>query len=185
MMLRRLRSVFQGQHKGESLIQIASPDSNAALTVSWIIPHKLALGRLPVAGESGILRQLGIQTVLSLCAIAEGELPEEIVNEFHCFRFILPDSSYVLSLQPEHLLQAIALIHEHIQQQSPVYVHCLAGIERSPTVCIAYLCMYEQLELWEALNHVKQAHPIALPSETQLQVIRKLMQRSPLSPDCP
>ncbi|NJN86723.1 MAG: dual specificity protein phosphatase family protein [Leptolyngbyaceae cyanobacterium SL_7_1] len=54
----------------------------------------------------------------------------------------------------------------------------MAGIERSPTVCIAYLCHHHQLELWEALNCVRQVRPHALPTDGQLQVIRQFLSQS-------
>lgn len=152
-------------------------DSNQAHRLSWIIPGKLAVGGLPQSADSSILAREKIKVVLSLCAQSEGSLPEEIVQKFRCLRFILPDSHYILGLQPSQLEQVVELIHTHIQSQQPVYVHCLAGVERSPTACIAYLCLHHDMELWEAINRVKQAHPNARPTEGQVQAIRDLIRQ--------
>jgi predicted protein tyrosine phosphatase len=145
--------------------------------LSWIIPGKLAVGGLPRPSDCAILTREKIKVVLSLCAQSEGTLSEEIVQKFRCLRFILPDSHYILGLQPNQLERVVELIHNHIQAQQPIYVHCLAGIERSPTACIAYLCLYQDMELWEAINRVKQAHPNAKPTEGQVQVIRDLIRQ--------
>lgn len=152
-------------------------NSRGSRRLSWIIPGKLAVGGLPQADDSSILTRERIKVIFSLCAQSEGTLPEEIVQKFRCLRFILPDSHYILRLQTSQLERVVELIHDHVQSQQPIYVHCLAGVERSPTACIAYLCLYQDMELWEAINRVKQAHPSARPTEGQIQVIRELIRQ--------
>ncbi|MBF2079953.1 MAG: dual specificity protein phosphatase family protein [Synechococcales cyanobacterium T60_A2020_003] len=142
---------------------------------NWVLPGKLAIGSLPEPGDSALLKDAGITAVVSLCAPSEGKLPEDVIQAFRCLRFILPDSSFVLGIQPQDLVTVLEVINEQIQQGEAVYVHCLAGVERSPTVCTAYLCLYEKLELWEAVSQVKKVHPYALPTEDQLRVIRYLL----------
>jgi hypothetical protein len=141
----------------------------------WICPGKLAIGPLPYAQDGLLLKEAGIDAIVSLCAPSEGKLPDNIAQSFYCWRYILPDSSFVVGLQAKDLAAIVNYIHEQIQQGRAVYVHCLAGVERSPTVCIAYLCVHEKLELWDAVSQVKQAHPPALPTEEQLRVIRQLL----------
>lgn len=43
-------------------------------------------------------------------------------------------------------------------------VHCVAGVSRSATFCIAYLMKYLQMTLLEAYNHVKLKRPIIKPN---------------------
>jgi predicted protein tyrosine phosphatase len=186
--LRQLRKLFGQTNSGEAEPPStdATPphatgdlhdDSHRSHRLSWIIPRKLAVGGLPQPGDGAILAREKIKVVLSLCAQSEGTLPEDVVQKFRCLRFILPDSYYILGLQPNQLEQVVELIHNHIQSQQPIYVHCLAGVERSPTACIAYLCLHHDMELWEAINRVKQAHPNARPTESQIQVIRDLIRQ--------
>ncbi len=150
--------------------------SSAPLKLDWVIPGKVAVGGLPRAKHIHLFSQAKIQVILSLCAPSEGELPLEIEQRFNCVRLILPDSRYSAQLTAERLVKAVNVLHECDLKGVPIYVHCLAGVERSPTVCIAYLCCVQHLELWEAFQLVKQARPIAAPSHHQIQVIRKLMQ---------
>jgi protein-tyrosine phosphatase len=152
------------------------PVRTASTKIGWLIPNKLAIGRLPKAGDSTALIQANIAVILSLCAEAEGKLPEDIEQNFRCIRYILPDSNFMFPLQVEQLAYAVELIQQTIENQQPVFVHCLASVERSPTVCIAYLCRYHYFDLWEAINCVRQVRPHALPTDSQFRVIRKFLE---------
>ncbi|MGJ3246429.1 MAG: protein-tyrosine phosphatase family protein [Elainellaceae cyanobacterium] len=153
-----------------------SSSSRSSLTIHWILPNQLAIGRLPRSGESQILSEAGIDHVLSLCAQAEGVLPLDVSQTFRCQRFILPDSDYLLRLNTRHLDRAVQILNQCFEARHTVYVHCLAGVERSPTLCVAYLCLHHDFELWEAVTWVKQVHPPAMLTDDQIQVIRDLIQ---------
>lgn len=165
----QLRSWRLGKPSKRSFYQRQTP-------FSWVIPGKLAVGGLPQVQDHPRLQAANIKVVLSLCAEIEGCLPEAITRDFNCLRFILPDRYYTTQLEAHQLARAVDIVHQSVQNQLPVYVHCLAGIERSPTVCIAYLCLYQNLELWEALNWIKQVHPSAMPNESQLRTLREFLQ---------
>lgn len=145
--------------------------------IDWVIPGKLAVGGLPKSGDSKILARAGIKVVFSLCSGEEGILPPDVLQSFYCLRLSLPDSRYATKLKSVQLAKAVAVIDKSIGKQWPVYVHCLAGIERSPTVCIAYLCRHYKLELWEALSEVKRVRPASMPTETQLRVLQEFIRR--------
>lgn len=44
-------------------------------------------------------------------------------------------------------------------------VHCVAGVSRSASLCIAYLMKYENMSLRQAYQHVKMARPIIRPNQ--------------------
>lgn len=159
------------------LLGIDSQPSASAnpLAIDWVLPGKLAIGRLPFSGDGAILAKANIKVVLSLCAETEGKLPEDIIRDFQCFRVVLPDRFYDTELTVEDLSVAVEIVRENLDKNLPTYVHCLAGIERSPTVCIAYLCKYGKMELWEAANWLKQVHPTSLPNPSGLRAIREFI----------
>ena len=59
-------------------------------------------------------------------------------------------------------------------QKGPVYVHCFAGVERSPLICIAYLMKNQNIDLQDALEYLMQTHPITNPLKGQLNIISQL-----------
>jgi atypical dual specificity phosphatase len=142
----------------------------------WIIQGKLAVGPIPNPTSLPQLQAAGFRSVLSLCGETEGKLPPEVPQVFNWMRLVLPDSHYAQQMQVESLAQAVAFVDDSIRTQGPIYVHCLAGMERSPTVCVSYLCVYQGLEVWEALNWVKQSNPRTSLTPPQVQVIQKLVQ---------
>ena len=140
--------------------------------ISWVIPGKLAVGGSPCPEDLTWLAKANIKVIFSLCGTSEDPLPEEIAKNFHCMRLVLPDSRYKSDIKPSQLKAAVDVVQHSVQNQLPIYVHCLAGIERSPTVCIAYLCKHYNLEIWEALNWLKQVHPVSMPNESQLRAVQ-------------
>ena len=146
--------------------------SGTPLSVDWVLPGYMAVGRLPRTSDIHVLKRSGIQDILALCAETEGAWSTAVEQEFHCHRIVIPDSHYSTPLSPHQIAIAVRHIHHCIEHNRPVFVHCLAGIERSPTICTAYLCRYHHYSLWEALNWLKTVHSDSLPSEHQLKVIQ-------------
>lgn len=141
-------------------------------SLDWVIPQQVAVGRFPRQEELPWLGRQGIRAILSLCNPTEAVLSQEAQKQFDCQCIPLPDSHQDRLLEPDALKVAVEALATTLAKTGPVYVHCVAGIERSPTVCIAYLCAYHNLELWEALNWLKQVHPRSAPTSEQLQAIR-------------
>lgn len=141
----------------------------------WILTNQLAVGPIPDSVIHQQLKQGGFKAVLSLCAETEGEIYHEVSQDFRWNRLVLPDSHYEEQIQVEQLAQAVEIVHSAISQNMPIYVHCLAGMERSPTVCTAYLCIHKRMEVWEALNWVKQSNNRTSLNSSQVQVLQALV----------
>jgi predicted protein tyrosine phosphatase len=171
--------IFKADAKVPFPLAKASGSSSRPGQLDWVIAAKLAVGSIPRAEDVLMLKNSGIRVIISLCAPQEGTLPPEIEQAFHCLQLILPDSHYSIDLTTERLGQAVHMLRLCDQRNLPMYVHCLAGVERSPTVCIAYLCRYYDLELWEAMTVLKKVRAVASPSPVQLQVIRQYLRLNP------
>ena len=54
-----------------------------------------------------------------------------------------------------HLPEGVAVLRQLLREGHTVYVHCTAGVIRSPTVVVAYLHWCEGWELQKAMQHLK------------------------------
>ncbi len=67
----------------------------------------------------------------------------------------------------EQLAKGAAFLHDQVQAGRPTYVHCAAGLGRSPTQVIAYM-MTRGLSDTNALKFLLERRPFIAPSERQL-----------------
>jgi atypical dual specificity phosphatase len=146
--------------------------------IDWVLTNQVAVGRFPTNDNINELKQAQIQVILSLCPPFECDLSPELKQHFQCHCVPLPDSHYTKKIYLEELHQAVGIIYKAVKHQQPIYVHCREGIERSPTVCIAYLCLVQNMELWRAFNQVKQSRPQISPSHSQVKAIRQYLEAS-------
>jgi hypothetical protein len=58
-----------------------------------------------------------------------------------------------------NLPQCVTVLDELLNSGRTVFLHCNAGVNRSPTVAIAYLCWIEGWPLEVATEHVVTSHP--------------------------
>jgi predicted protein tyrosine phosphatase len=65
---------------------------------------------------------------------------------------------------------------ERLQKKESVLVHCVAGMNRSVTICCAALMQLEGLSAEEALQRVREHHPWAKPDSYHWLALRWLEQ---------
>lgn len=59
---------------------------------------------------------------------------------------------------------ALILLKRLISQNKKVYVHCSAGMYRSPQIVVLYLVLHEGYKLEEAMSIVTERHAFARPN---------------------
>ncbi len=132
------------------------------------------VGPRPRATQQPLFEALGFRGLLTLHSPEEASLPawsEQLVRR----QIVLPDSHVNAPLTVEDLTVAADTLASLLETAAPVYCHCLAGVERSPLVCLAYLCRHRGLSLTSALNHLQQMHPLTCPTPEQLKVLGRLV----------
>lgn len=142
--------------------------------IDWVLINDLAIGPAPRADRHlQRLKDAGIQAVLSLCSAEEAQPPQGFTDQFQCQRIVLPDhrSPEVLTLQQ---LKSSLLALSELRQQGPVFVHCVAAVERSPLICMAWLVQEQKLSPTEALDYLMQVHPGSNPLPRQLSLLKKI-----------
>lgn len=143
---------------------------------SWIIPNRLAVGSFPkLSYKISYLSQVGITAVLCLTEPEEVPIPQEIYNRFVWSNIAIPDGARGGVPKVQHFQQACAILSRWHQNGHVTYVHCLAGVGRSPSVCIAYLTQVEGISLPEAIGKVQERHPPTYPDSAQIDVLQKFL----------
>ena len=151
----------------------------SAFPISWVLVQDLALGPAPVAVRHlNRLEAEGITAVLSLCSTDEKAAPPDLEERFNCRRLVLPDHRNQGTLSIGQLEQALAILAE-LRSHGPVFVHCVAAIERSPLVCLAWLMREHGLSRQNALDYLLQVHPGTGPSAAHLMLLNQLNTAAP------
>jgi atypical dual specificity phosphatase len=147
---------------------------------SWILPQKLAVGSFPNATTSvSRLRREGITAVLSLTEKHERLVPEDVAHSFLWEQVPIPDG-YKGGIPTEaQFAQTIQILDRWYRKGHVVYVHCLAGVGRSASVCALYVSQEKGLTLKEAIAHVKAQHSYASPDVNQIEVMERFLTSSP------
>lgn len=142
------------------------------MRLSWLLIDELAIGTAPAtADDLDQLEREGVRSVLSLCAITEAPPPSGLDQRFNVVRLVLPDHRCGRLLSLEEIKASMACLGDLIRL-GPVYLHCMAAVERSPLVAVAWLMLTRNLSLQAALEYAQQCHPGTSPLPEQLTVLR-------------
>ena len=141
--------------------------------IDWVLVDQLAIGPAPRAERHlDRLQEAGIHCVLSLCATDEAP-PAGLSEVFRTSRYVLPDHRAGRLPSLDELETALAHLAE-VQQHGPVFVHCVAAMERSPLVCLAWLVQKHRMKPEQALDYLMQQHPGTNPLPGQLALLHEL-----------
>ncbi|XP_055603423.1 dual specificity protein phosphatase 14-like [Uranotaenia lowii] len=145
---------------------IAQVTSSTSISTSFITSVSKLLKNLHLCGGSAatvpMMQQLGVTLVIN--ATTETELPN---TPLPC-----DDTSYlripVKDNREADLNQYFHQVADRIEQESQnngiILVHCVAGVSRSASLCLAYLMKYHRMSLKDAYNHVKARRPQIRPN---------------------
>ena len=142
--------------------------------LDWVLVQELAVGPAPRAERHlERLTEVGVTAVLSLCSEQEAPPPAGLESRFECRRLVLPDHRVERLPELAQLEQALEALAE-LRAKGPVYVHCVAAMERSPLVCLAWLVRRHGLTPQRALDYLMQVHPGTNPLPGQLALLAQL-----------
>lgn len=148
----------------------------ASFQFSWLRSRRLAVGAMPRCEEHWqALAQQGVTSVLCCCHPDEG--PWQPPARWCHAQRPLPDHRNPEALDPAALNRAIDTAMDLYASAPALYLHCWAGVERSPLVAIGLLCRAESLSIWDALAQVRALHPPARPITGHLVVLEGLLCR--------
>ena len=141
----------------------------------WVLIDELAVGPAPRKQHHvELLVSAGITGIMSLCSQDEVPQPEIPANKIQHRRIILPDHSYGREPTVNEINSTLRELKQ-LKSIGPVFVHCKAGIERSPLICIAWLAMEKNLSIQSALDYLMRVHPGTNPLASHLMIIEELL----------
>ena len=133
------------------------------LPYSWILTNRLAIGPMPrQASHWQQLEQVGFQSRFS-CCYPEEEQFSPIPDHWQSLSLALPDHRNQEDLRPEKLSEALDLARGLLNSRPPVYLHCLAGRERSPLIGVGITALERQIDVFAALDWVRRGPTAPAP----------------------
>ena len=133
------------------------------------ITETLFLGNMEAAFNKKKLKKLGIKKVLTVMSAFGNHYSS---NEFKHKSIEIEDDFRT------NIICHFKECFSFIEGNEKVFVHCAAGMSRSPTVVIAYIMWKKKLRLNEAINFVKTKRPLISPNDNfmnQLKIFEELL----------
>ena len=133
------------------------------------ITETIYLGNIDAAFNKKKLKQLGIKKVLTvMSAFGNHYSPHEFIH-----KSIDVDDDF-----RTNIIQYFKECFLFIEGNDKIFVHCAAGMSRSPTIVIAYIMWKKKLRLNEAIKFVKEKRSIISPNDNfmnQLKIFEELL----------
>ena len=133
------------------------------------ITETIYLGNIDAAFNKKKLKQLGIKKVLTvMSAFGNHYSHHEFIH-----KSIDVDDDFRTNIIC-HFKECISFI----EGKDKIFVHCAAGMSRSPTIVIAYIMWKKKLRLNEAIKFVKEKRSIISPNDNfmnQLKIFEELL----------
>ena len=148
--------------------------SDLRFNIDWVLVDEIAVGKAPIEkSHFNLLKKEGIKSILSLSKENETSFSKILFSEFNHERVILPDHRSGRAPNIEELNLALSTLKK-LHSLGPVYVHCIASMERSPLICIAWLIKENGLNVEQAMDYMMQIHNGTNPLPEQLAILNKL-----------
>lgn len=136
--------------------------------LSWVSRSVLAVGPAPrTRDEIRYIVNKGIKAVVCLCSEEEADAVPCISEYLSFKRCQLPDHKTSVVPTAEQLIEAYAILSKSMLI-GPTLVHCLAGVERSPLLCLMWIRLNKKMSTTRALSYLKSVHSLTNPLPDQL-----------------
>lgn len=137
---------------------------------------------LYLGGSSGRwqVEEFGITNVVSITTVPLSPLPPNIIQHEPEF---LNDSVAVAPMKVHEMLDRLVPIleHCHASKGKVLFVHCAAGISRSPTVVLEYWMKRDGLEYEDALSKLRETRSCVAPNPLFQAVLKERAETRRLS----
>ena len=133
---------------------------------SWLIEDKLAGSAIPTSKDE--VKWLQEEGVKSIVTIREEPLDDDWTSDVN-YLHVLSDDMGVPTF--DDLKNSVDFIHDRIENNEPVLVHCLAGLGRTGPILACYLIKYQKMSAEDAIQHVRKKRHGSIQSFVQEELI--------------
>lgn len=176
--LRTLLTPLAGRAASSASVasQLVPPDQ--PLPYSWVLTNTLAVGPLPSSeAHWQQLDAVGLRSRFSCCyPVEQAGLPPPPPH-WSSGGSPLPDHREQEPLQAQQLALALEAAEQMMERSAPLYLHCLAGMQRSPLLAVGLAARQRNMPLLMALDWVRRCHPAATPLYSHLEVLEQVLAR--------
>ncbi|MFN5119194.1 MAG: hypothetical protein ACK5FE_13765 [Cyanobacteriota bacterium] len=145
---------------------------------SWILSNHLAIGPMPrTEAHWQQLEEAGFKARFS-CCYPEEQRFAPIPPHWKTAGVAIPDHREQETLTEEKLFEAIQTAENLLKESYPIYLHCLAGRERSSLMAIALTARSKKIDIFSSLDWVRRCHPAASPLYDQLELLEMLLKKN-------
>ena len=129
----------------------------------------VVLGNMTDASSDLFFRAWSIQRILN-CA------EEHAGHQYPCDlpKLCVPLEDDEYPAAESLVLNAAGKLEEWTRQGLVVFVHCKAGISRSPTIVMAWLILYKKYSFDDAWTTVVKARPFVRPNPSFVKILKSL-----------
>ena len=139
--------------------------------LDWVLNNELAVGPAPLKeSHFEYLANKNIKSILNLCNEKEAPFDENFKLLFNFKRFTLPDHKVNKEIEIDEIKKIIKII-ESLKSSGAIYIHCFAGVERSPLICMAWLISKHKLSPQRALDYLMEVHKGSNPLPSQYKLL--------------
>jgi len=129
---------------------------------SWLIEEKLAGSGMPTSFEE--FEWITGQGVKSIVTMTENSLPENWTQSIDYLHVPTPDFN---APDMDRIESAVDFMHEQINNDHAVMVHCAAGMGRAGTILACYFVKYKKFTADKAIKKIRSERPGSIQSEVQ------------------
>ena len=142
--------------------------------LDWVLSNELAVGPAPrKKSHFEYLANKNIKCILNLCNEKEAPIDDIYKSAFNFKRYTLPDHKVNKEIELYEVKEIIQII-ETLLSYGAIYIHCFAGVERSPLVCMAWLISKHKLTPQRALDYLMEVHKGSNPLPSQYKLLSNL-----------
>lgn len=104
------------------------------------------------------------QGVKSIVTMTENPLPDSWLQDVNYLHVPTPD---LTAPDMDKIDLAVDFIHQNIQNDNAVMVHCAAGMGRAGTILACYLVKYKKYSAKDAITKIRKERPGSIQSDIQ------------------